>query len=92
MSARAQMILKQLGISPWVERASATDIIANQMLWRDQNDDQDVQNRKLSFTDQTIRIDVEKKNSEKSLKQKQEANHNQITAQVIVEDSKHKHA
>ncbi|WP_374296148.1 hypothetical protein [Acinetobacter sp.] len=92
MSARAQLILKQLGISPWVERASATDIIANQMLWRDQSDDQVVENRKLSFTDQTIRIDVEKKNSEKSLEQKQEANHNQITAQVIVEDSKHKHA
>lgn len=92
MSARAQLILKQLGISPWVERASATDIIANQMLWRDQSDDQGVENKKLSFTDQTIRIDVEKKNSEKSLEQKQEANHNQITAQVIVEDSKHKHA
>ena len=92
MSARAQFLLKQLGISPWVERASATDIIANQMLWRDQSDDQGVENKKLSFADKTIRIDVEKKNSEKSLEQKQEANHNQITAQVIVEDSKHKHA
>ena len=92
MSARAQLILKQLGISSWVGRASATDIIANQMLWRDQSDDQGVENKKLSFTDQTIRIDVEKKNSEKSLEQKQEANHNQITAQVIVEDSEHKHA
>ena len=92
MSARAQLILKQLGISSWVGRASATDIIANQMLWRDQSDDQGVENKKLTFADQTIRIDVEKKNSEKSLEQKQEANHNQITAQVIVEDSKHKHA
>ena len=92
MSARAQLILKQLGISSWVERASATDIFANQMLWRDQSDDQGVENKKLSFTDQTIRIDVEKKNSEKSLEQKQEANHSQITAQVIVEDSEHKHA
>ena len=92
MSARAQLILKQLGISSWVGRASATDIIANQMLWRDQSDDQGVENKKLSFTDQTIRIDVEKKNSEKSLEQKQEANHSQITAQVIVEDSENTHA
>ena len=92
MSARAQLILKQLGISPWVERASATDIIANQMLWRDQSDDQGVENKKLSFTDQTIRIDVEKKNAEKSLEQRQEANHHQIAPQVIVEDSENTHA
>lgn len=87
MSARAQLILKQLGISSWVGRASATDIIANQMLWRDQSDGQGVENKKLSFTDQTIRIDVEKKNSEKSLEQKQEANHSQIAPQAILEDS-----
>ncbi len=58
MSARAQLILKQLGISPWVERASATDIIANQMLWRDQSDDQGIEDKKLSFTEQTMCVEA----------------------------------
>lgn len=39
MSARAQLILKQLGISPWVERTVATDIVSRQILWRDQRDE-----------------------------------------------------
>lgn len=82
MSARAQLILKQLGISSWVGRASATDIIANQMLWRDQSDDQGVENKKLSFADQTM--SVEAKNQ---FVQKQDANHHQIAPQAILEDS-----
>ena len=87
MSARAQFILKQLGISPWVERASATDIIANQMLWRDQSDDQSVENKKLPFTDQTMSV-----GAENQFVQKQVANDHRIAPQTVAEDSENTHA
>ena len=85
MSARAQLILKQLGISPWVERASATDIIANQMLWRDQSDDQGVENKKLTFADQPMIV-----GSENQFVQNQ--SHKKTAPQTIVEDSEITHA
>ncbi len=91
MSARAQLILKQLGISPWVERASATkhasatDIIANQMLWRDQSDDQGVENKKLPFTDQTMSVWTENQFV-------QNQSHKKTAPQTIVEDSEITHA
>lgn len=87
MSARAQLILKQLGISSWVERASATDIIANQMLWRDQSDDQGVENKKLSFADKTMSV-----GTENQFVQKQVANDHRIAPQTVAEDSEHTHA
>lgn len=93
MSARAQLILKQLGISSWVERASATkhasatDIIANQMLWRDQSDDQGVKNKKLTFADQLMSV-----GSENQFVQKQEANDHRIAPQTVAEDSENTHA
>lgn len=91
MSARAQLILKQLGISSWVERASATkhasatDIIANQMLWRDQSDDQGVENKKLPFTDQTMSVWTENQFV-------QNQSHKTTAPQTIVEDSEITHA
>ena len=85
MSARAQLILKQLGISPWVERASATDIIANQMLWRDQSDDQGIEDKKLSFTEQTMSDEAESQFV-------QNQSHKTTAPQTIVEDSEITHA
>ena len=85
MSARAQLILKQLGISSWVERASATDIIANQMLWRDQSDDQGIEDKKLSFTEQTMCVEA-------GSQFVQNQSHKTTAPQTIVEDSEITHA
>ncbi|MFC3902610.1 hypothetical protein SAMN05421749_103368 [Acinetobacter marinus] len=71
MSARAQLILKQLGISPWVERTAVTDIVSAQMLWRDQAD---VTQNELSITSQHLNQVVHPEQHDKSVAPKTVAN------------------
>lgn len=71
MSARAQLILKQLGISPWVERTAVTDIVSAQMLWRDQAD---VTQNELSITSQHLNQVVHPEQQDKTVALKTVAN------------------